>query len=434
MAPDAAIGQATGHRPQISMRQGCSKKLQPNSEGHTKSSRLCEEEEEDKPPQEEPGHQGLKRSRQKAGLSTKGGRRTKRQRRATFEESYMEQHFLGEGGFGSVFAGIRIEDQMPVAIKYISKDRAEETLEIPGQGTLPLEVALMSMVNAAPHCSNILRLLEWFEQPSQFVLILELLEPCQDLAEFCEAQGGSLDENVTREVMKQLLRALRHCEKRGVLHRDVKPENVLILTDSHTVKLIDFGCGDLLQDCPYDYFAGTFQYAPPEWFLHSEYMAGPATVWSVGVTMFRLVCGFAPFTSSRQIIQSHLPFPQGPSAEFQDLIRWCLKENPEDRPTLKQMRRHRWSEAHVRRLQKERDELEQRLTDLRKAWSFLSDLTKLHRSYLQHCNTHPDEEPVYGPSCMPALLLEARGTLGAEHQPKTVHEKLQQSVDQADNK
>ncbi|XP_030623496.1 centromere protein U [Chanos chanos] len=92
------------------------------------------------------------------------------------------------------------------------------------------------------------------------------------------------------------------------------------------------------------------------------------------------------------------------------------------------------SEAHMRRLQKGRDELEQRLTDLRKAWSFLSHLAKLHRSYLQHCNTHPDEEPVYGPSCMPALLLEARGMLGAEHQPKTINEKLQQILDQADSK
>ncbi|XP_030630658.1 serine/threonine-protein kinase pim-3-like [Chanos chanos] len=203
----------------------------------------------------------------------------------------------------------------------------------------------MMKVNSPPRCPNILRLLDWFELPTSYVLILELLDPCQDLAEFCEAQGGSLDEKLARKVTRQLLKALCHCEGRGVLHRDVKPENLLIQTQSHKVKLIDFGCGDLVKDSPYMYFAGTYEYAPPEWFKEKEYQAGPATVWSVGVTLFHLVCGFLPFTTREEIIQGQLHFSKQLSLECYELIRWCLSLNPEDRPTLEQIKLHPWIQS-----------------------------------------------------------------------------------------
>lgn len=127
----------------------------------------------------------------------------------------------------------------------------------PGQeGPLPLEVALMKQVNEAPQCPYIMQLLEWFDQPSRYIMVLERPEPCQDLITFCQDRGGTMSEGVARQVMVQLLRVLNHCRERGVLHQDVNPENLLIQTDSQHVKLFDFGCGDLLKNTAFKDFAG----------------------------------------------------------------------------------------------------------------------------------------------------------------------------------
>ncbi|XP_020357698.1 centromere protein U isoform X3 [Oncorhynchus kisutch] len=87
------------------------------------------------------------------------------------------------------------------------------------------------------------------------------------------------------------------------------------------------------------------------------------------------------------------------------------------------------SEAQLRALQKDQSRLEQRLTDIRKGTTFLKDLGHLHKSYLDHIIAHPNQAEEYGPSSLPALLLEARDVLGTEDQLKTVNERLQQALD-----
>ncbi|XP_064829473.1 centromere protein U isoform X2 [Oncorhynchus masou masou] len=87
------------------------------------------------------------------------------------------------------------------------------------------------------------------------------------------------------------------------------------------------------------------------------------------------------------------------------------------------------SEAQLRVLQKDQSRLEQRLTDIRKGTTFLKDLGHLHKSYLDHRIAHPNQAEEYGPSSLPALLLEARDVLGTEDQLKTVNERLQQALD-----
>ncbi|XP_026128411.1 serine/threonine-protein kinase pim-3-like [Carassius auratus] len=226
----------------------------------------------------------------------------------------------------------------------------------------------MTLVNSAPACPNVLKLLEWFDRPRRYTMILERPLPCQDLESFCE-ENGRLEERLAKKVLLQLITALKHCESRGVLHRDVKPENLLISTDSHDIKLLDFGCGDLLKDSAYKHFAGTLQYAPPEWFRHHRYHAGPATVWSVGVTLYNILCSCFPFRGALRVTsKSRLLFARelstgkrqksGPDpgeacgfvflntvlcvTECRQLIRWCLSAAASDRPSLDDIERHPW--------------------------------------------------------------------------------------------
>ncbi|XP_073770651.1 serine/threonine-protein kinase pim-3 isoform X2 [Danio rerio] len=199
---------------------------------------------------------------------------------------------------------------LQVAIKYVSKDRTPERLKVDGQGRLPLEVALMTRVTSAPACPSVLQLLDWFDPPRRYVLILERPAPCQDLQSFCE-ENGCLDERLTKKVLVQLIAALKHCESRGVLHRDVKPENLLVSTESQDIKLLDFGCGDVLKRSAYKYFSGTPAFAPPEWFRRRHYNATPATVLSVRVTLYNILCDCFPFRGARRVTsRSRLTFPR----------------------------------------------------------------------------------------------------------------------------
>ncbi|KAL0148178.1 hypothetical protein M9458_056503 [Cirrhinus mrigala] len=210
----------------------------------------------------------------------------------------MRGLFLGQDGFSSVYAGTRRSDGLPVAIAYVSKGRGHSKLKVilfhlflsaldimdhlslqEGHGRLPLEVALMTPVNSAPACPNVLQLLEWFDHCRLYTMVLERPVPCQDLQSFCE-ENGYLDKSLAKKVLLQLISALKHCESHGVLYRDIKPENPLISTESHDIKLQDIGCGNLL------------------WFRQRRYHAGPGTVWSVGVMFYNILCGCFPFRVS----------------------------------------------------------------------------------------------------------------------------------------
>ncbi|KAG5834080.1 hypothetical protein ANANG_G00257470 [Anguilla anguilla] len=280
-------------------------------------------------------------SHKSSSCSSSKATHTKSSRKARAEKFYTKGELLGRGGFGSVYAGTRKSDGLPVALKYAKKLEDDE-IQLPGlDRPLPREVGLLKTVNSPSH-PNVLRLYDWFDRRSSYVMAMERPDPCQDLAEYCERQGGALGEGEARHITRQLLGALQHCRQHGVVHRDVKPENILVQTDTRQIKLIDFGCGDPLKDTPYAEFSGTESYQPPEWFEKQEFQAGPGTVWSVGVTLFQMLCGALPFTTFNSGAMQQVYFPEGLSPGLRDFISCCLRPRAEDRPTLGQLQLHPW--------------------------------------------------------------------------------------------
>ncbi|KAK3506311.1 hypothetical protein QTP70_016497 [Hemibagrus guttatus] len=279
-------------------------------------------------------------------------RRHKEGGKSVFESLYTPGELLGQGGFGSVCAGVRNADGKQVAIKYVGKEANEGFITIPGETeSLPLEVALMQMVSKPNRHENVLELFEWFEMPDCYILILERPSPCKDLKQFKVDNNGWLLEPLAQHIMRQVVQAARHCSDCGVLHRDIKEENILINTDTLQLKLIDFGCGDLLQDTPFRYYAGTRAYIPPEWLCEGEYFGDPATVWSLGVLLFGLVCGYLPFQCDGDIINRNMHFPEGLSEGCRDLILWCLTRHPPSRPTFEEILSHKWFEEPQKNIQ-----------------------------------------------------------------------------------
>lgn len=116
----------------------------------------------------------------------------------------------------------------------------------------------MKMMSKPHRCNYVVELLEWFNMPEGIILVMERPSPCMNLNEFLQLHNRRLSEAQARDIMRQVVQAARHCAARGVIHMDIKAENLLINIDTLQVKLIDFGCGELLRDVPYKEFKGNF--------------------------------------------------------------------------------------------------------------------------------------------------------------------------------
>jgi len=252
-------------------------------------------------------------------------------------ENYQFGKLIGSGGFGSVYAGTRKRDDKPVAIKIIPKDKITDWGELKGQ-RVPLEICLMEKTS---HIKGVISLLDYYEKSSSFVLIMERPEPVMDLFDYI-TEKGALPEELARDFFLQLVNSTHAVHQAGVVHRDIKDENILVELKTKQLKVIDFGSGSFMREGLYTDFDGTRVYSPPEWIRFRRYDGVQATVWSLGILLYDMVCGDVPFEQDEQIIKANPVFRTKVSDDAKDLILKCLSVRPGDRPTLEMILEHPW--------------------------------------------------------------------------------------------
>ncbi|NOZ87545.1 MAG: serine/threonine protein kinase [Deltaproteobacteria bacterium] len=264
---------------------------------------------------------------------------------------YRPIKLLGEGGMASVYLAMHPHSNKKAAVKLLHEEvaRNEEAVN------RFLNVARALKGEHNPHIAEVLgskRL-----APDKVILVMEYVQG-QDLGQVLVQQGGRFQPARVLDIAIQITDGLRAAHERGVLHLDLKPENVFVLSDGdlenkkekNTIKILDFGVallsssfrGGAPPPSLGDQILGTPEYWSPE-----QASGGPvdprSDMYSLGVLMYELLAGETPFRSHSvsDVIAHHMrtqvpPLPRFEGeppipAEIEEVVLKCLAKDPPDR-------------------------------------------------------------------------------------------------------
>lgn len=299
------------------------------------------------------------------------------QSKAQIDETYelYEDVVMGEGSYATVIQARHKATGELVAIKAVQKRLLFTDLE---KSCVMHEVENQLRIIHG----NIVRLYEVFETPDHLYLVLEHC-PCGELEKMIYARG-KLTEIEAKRVTKQLLKALAYLHGKGIVHCDVKPQNLLFKAGTAEdnaelpspgqppaletpespaglqAKLCDFGMSRKVPDVrfykltgdvnkiPFSALCGTGGFIAPE-ILRQQPFGKAADLWSVGVMLYQMISGRMPFMPARNCLDKPVVFGVGSwrmiSDEAKNLITLLLEKDPSKRITADEALSHPWLES-----------------------------------------------------------------------------------------
>lgn len=253
---------------------------------------------------------------------------------------YDLEETIGEGHYAVVKLARHVFTGEKVAVKVIDKMKLDAATRI----QMMQEVRLMKLVQH-PY---VVRLYEVIDTQTKLYLVLEFADG-GDMYDHIMKHEGGLEERTARKYFKQIVTAIQYCHKLHVVHRDLKPENVVFFEKQGMVKLTDFGFsnkfdpGQRLQTS-----CGSLAYSAPEILLGDSYDAPAVDIWSLGVILYMLVCGTAPFQEANDsetltmIMDCKYSFPSHITQQCKSLISRMLQREPEVRASLEDIVQDSW--------------------------------------------------------------------------------------------
>lgn len=244
---------------------------------------------------------------------------------------YRLDRRLAQGGMGEVWKGHDIQLGRPVAIKALRSDTGDSEAKL-----RRLRAEAHNSANLAH--PNIAALFEYYEHDGIGFLIMEYV-PSKSLADLYH-EKGAMDPIELLPILAQTARGLYVAHSHGVIHRDVKPANIMV-SDTGEVKITDFGVSystnqeQITQD---GMVVGTAQYISPEQ-AQGQQATPQSDIYSLGVVAYEGLCGHRPFTGTTavNIAAAHVndpvpPLPDSVDVQLTQFVMSMLQKDPLDRP------------------------------------------------------------------------------------------------------
>ena len=254
------------------------------------------------------------------------------------------EKFIGKGGFGEVWKVIHKKTNLTYVIKVIDKISIYEQKLV---DQMNREIEMMYKLNH-PH---VMKLVNHFEDDDKFYMIMPYAAKGQ-LYSLLRRQVR-FDQRTTAQYMRETIEAVRylHSFSPKIIHRDIKPEN-LLLDENYRIKLSDFGWANYQEENQLrKTFCGTPEYLSPEMIRKTghNYLVD---IWTLGVLLFELLAGYAPFTGANQSelfmnikkLKINWPIDFPPLAK--NLVTKILKLNPKERLSIEEISNHTWFEKN----------------------------------------------------------------------------------------
>ena len=245
---------------------------------------------------------------------------------------------IGQGTFSKVCQGIHIPTGEKVAIKILPKDQIKETSD---KIRIEKEISLQKKL----HHQNIIQQYSILDTESSIYIITEYCSG-GELFDYIVSKRR-LQEIEACRIYQQLINGLEYLHKQKICHRDLKPEN-LLFDSKHNLKIADFGLSN-------DYIYGKLStpcgspcYAAPEMVTGKKYYGDTVDIWSSGIVLYSMVCGYLPFEDDNQTILFHkiakglFTLPSFLSNSCKDLIKNILVTNPKKRYGFEEIKKHSW--------------------------------------------------------------------------------------------
>jgi predicted Ser/Thr protein kinase len=243
---------------------------------------------------------------------------------------YHIREIIGRGGMGVVFKVWDTLEDTDKAIKMVPPELASSPLAFE---ELKREISLTS---AIVH-PNVVKVLSLEVQEGQYFIVMEYIEGDSLEKRIALVEDRKLEEEYVIRIMKKVAEGIIEAHARGVIHRDLKPRNIMV-TDDGQVKILDFGISHRMTRSMTELTGwnttGTWPYMAPEQVSNNFGRENQQVdIWAFGVTMYQLLSGDLPFRNQHQIVElREKPFPLGGiSRKTNRIVTKCLEKDRKKR-------------------------------------------------------------------------------------------------------
>ena len=253
--------------------------------------------------------------------------------------NYLIKNTLGCGTFGKVKLGIHLPTQEKVAVKILEKSKMKEKDDLI---RLEREFEMLAKFNHP----NLIMVTEIFESENNYYTVMDYCDG-GELFNYI-VKNKYLSEEESSFFYYQLISGLEYIHSLGIVHRDLKPEN-LLLTNDHILKIIDFGLSNYFKEGQNDLLytpCGSPCYASPEMVSGKHYDGIMIDIWSTGIILFAMLCGYLPFEDKnneklfKKIEECKIEYPNYLSDNVLDLLKKIIVPDPKKRITINEIKKH----------------------------------------------------------------------------------------------